>query len=363
MSRYTQNLYDVGAFFDRNIPTRNEFFGMVGSPKAPVAEGVPYEERVRSMFPSAPRSEPAPLQDQVKNHLLQVAALQKQAAELQAAAGQPGMDDFTQENMQAEAARPNQPLSREQVTRELYDQNGGSTAEFRPALGGGVAPGVETQIQNINKQTMQAATGKEQEVQTMSDLGKMVQAYFGGRTQEQKQKEAFMNIAAGLAAGKSPRFMDNLGGAVSGALTFQRDDTNRREKEALGFGIQNQNLDDDRYFQKGQLGLGEERNDIAREQNDISRINAMRQRASANYQMKALQKRAGDLSKNIAKLQAEGGDPATIGMMELQLGEVMTQLSGTGGVGIGEVPAAPGGASRPRIKMGADGKSTIVNPQ
>jgi len=240
-----------------------------------------------------------------------------------------------------------------------------ASSNFGEALGSpdyrASAPTLETQIENINNQTVRAATGKQQEAATMSDLQKMAQAYFGGRTQEQKRKEAFMNIAAGLAMGKSPRFMDNLGTAVGGALNFQRDDTNRREKEALDGFIKIQGQDDDRVYQQGQIGLGAERNDISREQNDISRINATRERASTNYQMKALQQQAGYLSKAIAAAEAAGQDSSEL---KVSLGEVMTQLGGAGGVGMGDAPAALGGEpSRPRIKMGADGKAVIAKPQ
>lgn len=218
-----------------------------------------------------------------------------------------------------------------------------------------VAAGPKSQIDAINAQTMQNATGKAQEVETMSDLQKMAQAYFGGRTREQKQKEAFMNIAAGLAAGKSPRFMDNLGGAVSGAINFNRDDTNRREKEALEGFIKIQGLDDARSNNAAE-------NEIRREANDISRINATRERVSAQFGMKALQKQASDLSKNITKLQAEGGDPATIGMMQLQLGEVMTQINRNGGIGFGEEPPAASSSGMKRITTDPKTGKVVVLP-
>jgi len=241
-----------------------------------------------------------------------------------------------------------QPLGPGAVDADTLFSNSAPKKDFATNMGvpdyrgAPVAPGPKSQIDAINAQTMQNATGKAQEIETMSDLQKMAQAYFGGRTQEQKQKEMFMNIASGLAAGKSPRFMDNLGGAVSGAINFGRDDTNRREKEALAGMIDIQRLDDARSNNAAE-------NEIRREANDIARINATRERASANYQMKALNKMAGDLSAKIAKMQSEGGDPATIGMMQLQLGDIMQDLAKGGGLGIGAEPPAESSAGMKRI--------------
>lgn len=280
MSRYTQNLYDVGAFFDRNIPTRNEFFGMVGSPKAPVPEGISYEQRLRTMFPQINR---VPTADDYRAALLSASPMDIPSdlrPPIQQTDGQQRIYQRTNPvgALPADMDADTQRLMDEEKLR-LFGSSGAPVGKMGESLGvpafdSKVSQPLKAQIENINNKTMQAATGKEQEVETMSDLQKMVQAYFGGRTQEQKQKDAFMNIAAGLASGKSPRFMDNLGNAVSGAITYGRDDSNRREKEALDFGIRNQNLDDDRLFQKGQLGLGEERNAIAREEVAVNRAKA-----------------------------------------------------------------------------------------
>jgi hypothetical protein len=346
-------LYDAAAFLDRNIPTRNDLISLDNRlfdserPMGPESES--YESRLRRLMQSLP------LQDSPSGKSLEIPAdlrppIMQTTAE--------GRGAYQMVSPPSQGSRQPQPESPSAPIDDLDSflknlQAGGAmpprTADAAPQSAGYAAAAVpaplETQVQNINAQTMQAATGKQQEVETMSDLGKMVQAYFGGRTKEQKQKEAFMNIAAGLASGQSPRFMDNLGGAVAGAINFQRDDTNRREKEALDFGIKNQNLDDDRYYQRGQLGLGAEGQAINREElgirreaNDISRIRATREGAAVDYRQKALLKQAGDLSKNISKLQAEGGDAGVIGMMQLQYNDVMAQL---GSAGIGAIPSAP----------------------
>lgn len=267
MSRYTQNLYDVGAFLDRNIPTRNEFFNMVGSPKPAVPEGVPYEQRLRAAFPQIINAMPG---KEEYAAALQSAVPMQIPAGMRAPARQFPLDQAGA--WMYENSMPNQaPAAGGNITDAdtMFPNSAPSTSKFGAALGtpehdSAPRAGLENQIQNINNQTVQSATGKAQEAETMSDLQKMVRAYFGGRTQEQKQKEAFMNIAAGLASGKSPRFLDNLGGAVSGAITFGRDDTNRREKEALAGMIDVQKLDDTR-------NNNAEENAIRREANDIDR--------------------------------------------------------------------------------------------
>lgn len=198
-------------------------------------------------------------------------------------------------------------------------------------------PALETQIQDINAQTMQAANGKAQEGATMSDLQRMAQAYFGGRTKEQKQQEMFMNIAAGLAAGKSPNFMDNLGGAVSGAINFNRDDTNRREKEALEGFIKIQGQDDTRANNQMDNEIAQENNRISWANNNVSRINATRQRANDAGELKGLQAAHRALKAEADFAQKSGVDSSPY---LTKMAEISVAISKLGGIAGGAEPSA-----------------------
>ncbi len=369
MSRYTQNLYDVGSFFDRNIPTRNEFFGMVGSPKAPVPESMSYEQRLKNIFPAGERAAPTSVQDKIQAHAQSVADLQKRLALMKEAGQyrtpekdayigdknmQPGWDEIPKGTSFLPAGAPDE-LFRFTKNPELFNHENQQPQQSpvrAPAMDGyardnlraeaaqmAAAPSLETQIQNINNQTVQAATGKQQEAGTMSDLQKMAQAYFGGRTKEQRQHEAFMNIAAGLAAGKSPNFMDNLGGAVSGAITYDRDDTNRREKEALEGFIKIQGQDDTRLNNQMENEIRRESNDIAWANNDVSRINATRERSNDGARFRALNTEASNLRAIMKAEEAKGADTSPYKLRLESIAAEMFQLNG------GQLPPNPLAAS------------------
>lgn len=359
MSRYTQNLYDVGAFFDRAIPTRNEFFGMVGSPKAPVPESTTYEQRLKNMFPMSEQSAPMSMPDKIQAQVQSVAELQKRLASMKAAEDfrtaekdgyvveknmQPGWDEIPKGTSFLPAGEPNE-LFRFTKNPELFNQENQQPPQSparAPVMDGYArdnlraeaeqmsyaAPSLETQIQNLNAQTMQGANGKQQEVATMTDLQKMAQAYFGGRTREQKQKEMFMNIAAGLASGKSPNFMENLGGAVSGAITFDRDDTNRREKEALESFFKIQGQDDARLNNQMENEIRRESNDIAWANNDVSRINATRERSNDGARFRALNTEASNLRAIMKAEEAKGADTSPYKLRLESIAAEMSQLNG-----------------------------------
>lgn len=334
-------LYDAASFLDRHIPTAGDLVSLdnrLFNERKPLPpEGMSYAQRLRNLMARMPmqpeniQGPPAPMEMQIP-------------AEMRAplAPTAEGRGGYQIER----APQPMQPAPQTgNPVLDMFDLKGAPLPQMGQALGhpgqtfqGGIAPGVQSQIENVNNQTMQNATGKAQEAESMSDLGKMLRAYFGGRTKEEKQHDAFMNIAAGLAAGKSPRFMDNLGNAVSGAITYDRDADKGNKKEALDMMLKNQNLDDDRAYQQAMIALKGEDNDISRERVGRSSGQA---KLLANYYGTAARQARSALAKIDPEMNPEAYALYSKQLQEAEAGYMAAVGGDPSGSGMAVAPAAP----------------------
>jgi hypothetical protein len=125
--------------------------------------------------------------------------------------------------------------------------------------------------------------------------------------------------------------MDNLGSAVSGAITYDRDADKGNQKEALDMMLKNQGQEDDRAYQQGML-------DINRESNAISRLRV----SSEDSQKKQIAKNYAATRKMVDDYRA-----GRIQLTDDQLAELQSRLLllGSQASGLGLDISAPAFAS------------------